>query len=121
MGDFREALRILRRGASVVPRYGPIALSGVRVAEQLCIEQELEYDEKIIKDIMSNCDSRPTEATLRNAADFLYEARSMAEESIVGISRELLWKIYFELGGVEERGAQRLSLRVERFKEACIR
>jgi len=116
-GNFKEALRVLRRGAGVVPRYGPIALSGVRVAEQLCIVEEGERDGEIIVAAKEEKEEEGgeaiTESTLMNSSEFLREARAMAEESIASISRELLWKVYFELGGVESRGVGRLDERVE--------
>tara|TARA_B110000305_G_scaffold225390_1_gene271931 strand:- start:3192 stop:3854 length:663 start_codon:yes stop_codon:yes gene_type:complete len=74
LGNYKEALRILRRGATSVPRYGPIAINSIRVAERVDIES-CDYD--------------------------IITSRAIISEVLSTVCKELLWKALFEAAGVE--------------------
>lgn len=84
-GNINNCLKIISKGLQELHRYGPLWFGLLRVMEKLDIEAE-----------------RLQWAT-RGGVPKLVNVRQYATHAIANISRELVWKIHFEIGQIEER------------------
>jgi hypothetical protein len=87
-GHLTTCLRIISKGLHELQRYGPLWFGLLHIMERLDVENE-----------------RQSWAS-QGAAPQLRNVRFHSEHAVKHISRELMWKVHFEMAQIEERAAE---------------
>lgn len=106
-----ESLKIMENGLKEVPRYGPLWFGKLRVTEAMDVSDWMismrEHDQAKSKECVEFPCFEPS----------LTRTRQAIEEAKNCITKELVWKVYFEAAAIEERAAllahQQIKKRLE--------
>ncbi len=90
-GNERQALEIIKRGLSQLPRYGPLWFGLMRIIERQDVRVEKKY-------------------WFLGRMPLMTKLREETKNAVRNISKELIWKVYFELSQAEERAAEAAAL-----------
>lgn len=93
-----RALRVIRRGIAEIPRYGPLWFGAFRLYEKIETETFLRAC------VDARVHGRPMFADATGS--WLHNTRLCVNDAISHISKELVWKVYFEAAQIEERAAE---------------
>jgi len=94
--EYENALIIVEKGLNLLPKYGPLWFASFYLLEKLSIINKEE-----------------------GGKGDLTKLRDFIEKSVLTISKELIWKVYFEGGQIEER-AGNLNLARQYYIQSAI-
>ena len=100
--NFEAAYRTVFAGLKELPRYGPLWFGLLRLSERDDVQEEAHA---------WVCGVRPR----------LTRTREDVKRGVLLISRELVWKLYFEAGQIEERAADIVAMARHRRTEVSIK
>jgi la-related protein 1 len=98
-GHFFTAMSIIRSGLDELPRYGPLWFGLLRLSERGDINDEIP---RYVYSEQSNVYSLTCNDRWRQGLPpVLKRVREAAQKAVKNISKELVWKVYFEAAQAE--------------------
>jgi tetratricopeptide (TPR) repeat protein len=101
VGCYGEAVRIIRAGLQSLPKYGPLWFGLLRMLERFDIADEI--SNWLAAAAEPHTGSKGT-VSVHNKPR-LHGLRTEVPQAVANISKELVWKVYFELSMAEQRAA----------------
>eukprot|EP00607_Mallomonas_marina_P009137 CAMPEP_0182422658 /NCGR_PEP_ID=MMETSP1167-20130531/8401_1 /TAXON_ID=2988 /ORGANISM="Mallomonas Sp, Strain CCMP3275" /LENGTH=1499 /DNA_ID=CAMNT_0024600895 /DNA_START=12 /DNA_END=4508 /DNA_ORIENTATION=+ len=93
--NWYAAIDVVRKGLDEIPRYGPLWFGLLRLMERFDVQEE-------------------KGGWLQGATPMLRRVREKAQQAVLNISRELVWKVHFEQAQAEERAVEVAALGLHR-------